>query len=66
MINLENSVDFCLKSYDDMKRANDATVTRITQQEEQNADLHKKVQTAMSEVEICNNIPDATVFYSTG
>ena len=48
MVNLEN---FCSKSYDDMKRANDAAVTRITQLEQQNADLHKKVQTAMSEVD---------------
>ena len=51
MINLENSEDFCSKSYDDMKRANDSAVTRITQLEQQNADLHKKVQTAMSEVD---------------
>ena len=51
MINLENSVDFCSKSYDDMKRANDVAVTRITQLEQQNADPHKKVQTAMSEVD---------------
>ena len=51
MINLENSVDFCSKSYDDMKRANDVAVTRITQLEQQNADLHRKVQTAMSEVD---------------
>ena len=51
MINQENSVDFCSKSYDDMKRANDVVVTRITQLEQQNADLHRKVQTAMSEVD---------------
>ena len=51
MINLENSVDFCSKYYDDMKRANDVAVTRITQLEQQNVDLRRKVQTAMSEVD---------------
>ena len=51
MIILENSVDFCSKSYDDMKRANDVAVTRITLLEQQNADLHRKVQTAMSEAD---------------
>ena len=51
MINLENSVDFCSKSYDDRKRANDAVDTRITQLKQQNADLHKKVQNTMSEVD---------------
>ena len=34
-----------------MKRANNAAVTRITLPEQQNADLHKKVQTAISEVD---------------
>ena len=51
MINLENSVDFCSKSYDDTKRANDTADTRITQLEQQSADLHKKVQSTMSEVD---------------
>ena len=51
MIILENSVDFCSKSYNDMKRANDVAVTRITQLEQQIADLHRKVQTAMLEVD---------------
>ena len=50
MINLENSVDFCSNSYDDIKRANDVADTRITQLEQQNADLNKKVQSTMSEV----------------
>ena len=36
MIYLENSVDFCSKSYDNMKRANEIAVTRITQLEQQN------------------------------
>ena len=30
MVNLENSLDFCSKSYDDMKRANDVADTRVT------------------------------------
>ena len=51
MINLEKSVDFCSKSYHDMKIANDAADTRITQLEQQNADLHIKVQSTMSEVD---------------
>ena len=34
-----------------MKKANDAADTRITQLEQQNADLHKKVQGTISEVD---------------
>ena len=66
MINLENSADFCSNSYDDMKRVNDAAVTRITQLEQQNADLHKKFRLQCQEWIICNNISDMAVFCSTG